>query len=83
MIGESSVYYFTGFYNNLLHLPVDLMVVFREPRVAKYHFMLPKVCNSKDGMFRVVSESEDDVNNVPNGSSFIWCTIHIVYWGRT
>ena len=60
----------------------DLRVVFVKPRVAKDHLMLPMVHNSKDSTFGVVSELQDDINNVLNTSSFIWCTIYIVHQGR-
>ena len=40
----------------LLCLPVDLRVVLAKPWVAKAHLVLPKICDSKDSTFRVVSE---------------------------
>ena len=57
-----------------LHLPsdpIDVWVVLLQPGVAHDYFLTAQACHSKEGTFRVVPVSQDQLHYLCDGASFI------------
>jgi len=59
--------------------PVNFGVVLLKPTKPKYHLALPQSCDCKLGLFGVIMESHDDINNIMNRTLLIGGPIHIVH----
>ena len=63
--------------------PVDLWVMFLQPRVSEDVFFLPQACDGEQCSLQVPFVPQNEINHFSDGASLIQSTVNVMDWDQS